>query len=177
MNKAYFLAPLAALLLFIGAYAWSESGREKRTEARRIELKAAREAKVVAERAAREKAIAEALALQEQRKTERLAREARETAEREARQAALDARDSAFREQERLARESDRLKREIADEQEAVNRLQIDKDAALAEQAHLQKLLPQARANAAALTDVLDKITAAEAARAKAAAEAAKSKS
>ena len=171
MNKTYFIAPFVALALFIGAYAWSQSGRTERAEARTRELKAELQAKAVAERASREQAIAEAIVLQEQRKKERLEREARESAEREIRQAALDARDAAFREQERLAREIDRLKREVADEQEAVNRLQIDNVAALAEQAHLEKILPQSRANAAALEDVLNKITAAEAARLKAAAE------
>ena len=158
MNKVYFIAPLLALLVFSGLYTWSTHDLAERTQARAAEFqlaqKAARETKLAAERAAREAAIAEQL----ERKKERLAREALETAAREARQAALDARDLAYREQERLAREIDRLKRDLATEQEAVNRLQIDKDAALAEQAYLKAFVPQSRANAAALEAVLSKL-------------------
>lgn len=164
MNKVYFVAPLFALLVFAGLYSWSTHDREARAQARAAELKAtqkaAQETKLAAERAARETAIAEQL----ERKKERLAREAVETAEREARQSAIDARDFAYREQERLAREIERIKRDVAAEQEAVNRLQIDKDAALAEQAYLKAFVPQARANAAALEAVLAKL--AETARA-----------
>ncbi|CAM2858710.1 hypothetical protein [Rariglobus hedericola] len=177
MNKIYFTAPIVALVLFIGAYTWSRSGFAERDEARRIELKAAHEAKAATERAAREKAIAEALVFNEQRKKERLEREAREAAEREARAVALEARDLAFREQERLTRQIQRLKRELSTEQEAVNRLQIDRDAALSEQTFLKAFVPESRANAAALTRVINQIAAAEAARVKAAAEAAKAKS
>jgi hypothetical protein len=165
MNRVYFTVPLVALALFIGAYTWSQRGREQREHARQAALVAEQASKHAAEVAARNVAIEQTRQLQEQLKKDRLEREARETAEREARQTALDARDHAYREQERLARQIERLKRDIANEQEAVNRFQIDKDAALAEQAFLKTLVPQARANIAALEDVLNKIAAAEAAR------------
>ncbi|MET0263319.1 MAG: hypothetical protein ABW223_10505 [Rariglobus sp.] len=177
MNKAYFIAPLLALALFIGVYTWSQSGLKEREQVRRETAKAEQAAKIAADQEARRVAIDEALRVQEQRKKERAEREAREAAEREVRQAALDARDQAFREQERLGRQIERLKRETATEQEAVNKLQIDKDAVVAEQAFLQSLVPKARANAAALTSVLEKIAAAEAARIQQAAEDAKKKS
>lgn len=178
MNKAYFIAPLVALVLFIGAYSWSRSGLAEREHAARAAVKARQTAKAEAEQEAQRTALEEQMRFQAARKKERLEREARESAEREVRQAALDTRDQAFRDQERLGREIERLKREVASEQEAVNRLQIDKDAALAEQAWLRQILPQSRANAAELQRVLEKIAAAEASRIKqAAAEAAKSKS
>jgi hypothetical protein len=177
MNKIYLLAPFVALALFVGIYVPSQRGREERALVKAAEIKAAhqaeQEARFAAERAAREAAIAEQL----ERKKERATREAREAAERDARAAALDTRDSAFRDQERLARQIERLKREIATEQEAVNRLQIDKEAALAEQTFLKTFVPQARTNAAQLQSVLEKIGAAETARAKQAAEDPKRKS
>lgn len=175
MKKVYFIAPLLALLVFAGLYAWSTHDLKARNEARasalKAEQKSSHEAKLASERAAREIAIAEQL----ERKKERLAREAVENAARDARQAALDTRDLAFREQERLARDLERLKRDVATEQEAVNRLQIDKDAALTEQAYLKAFVPQASANAAALEAVLAKL--AETARAQQAAANAQKKS
>ncbi len=171
MNRIYFLAPLLGLIVFAGIHAWSQSGQQERIEARQIALKAEQEARLAAEREARRIAIAEAMQVQAQRKKERAERDVREAAEREARAAALDARDQAFREQDRLTRQMERLKREIATEQEAVNQLQSQFDAALAEQTYLKDFVPLARANAAELRRVLEQIAAAEAARLKQAAE------
>jgi hypothetical protein len=177
MNKAYFIAPLVALALFIGAYAWSQSGQKERDEARQSAVKAEHAAKLAAEREANRIALDEQVRVQAQKRKERVEHEAREAAEREARALALDARDQAFRDQERLARQIERLKREVATEQEAVNKLQLDHEATLAEQAFLKAFVPQARTNAADLQRVLEKIAAAEAARIKQAAEAAQKKS
>jgi hypothetical protein len=177
MNKVYFTAPLAALLVFASIYAWSQSGQKQRAEARQAAIIVEREAKLAAEKEARRTALEENIRLQAERKKERAEREAREAAEREQRDLARDARDQAFRDQERLTRDIERLKREVATELEAVDRLQSDYDAALAEQAFLEDFVPQARANATNLQRVLEQIAAAEAARAKQAAEAAQKRS
>jgi hypothetical protein len=177
MKKTYYVAPLAALALFIVAFVISRSGETERAAAKAAAVLAERESRIAAEKEARDIAIAEALVIQEQRKKERLEREAREAAEREARNTAIDARDAAFREQERLKRDTERLRREIAAETEIVTRLQRDHDDLLAEKKHLEALAPRTAATAAELERVLRQIATAEAARAKAAAEAAKSKS
>lgn len=170
MRKIYITAPFVALALFIAAYVVSRRGETAREAARTEAAKAAITAKAAAEKAARDAAIAEALVIQEQRKKERAEREARETAEREARQTALDARDAAFR-------ESERLKRDLAVETETVTRLQRDHDDLLSEKKFLEAYVPKAAAQQAELERILRQIAAAEAARVKAAAEAAKSKS
>jgi hypothetical protein len=170
MNKIYILVPLTAFALFIGVQQWSQSGRDERDQARLAIAKAAQAAKNAADIQAREAAIAEALTLQARQKKERLEREAREAA-------LIDARDASANERQRLARHIDGLKRDIATEQEAVDRLQIDRDAAVAEQAYLKEFVPKARATAAELERVLKQIAAAEAERAKQTAEAAKKKS
>lgn len=170
MTKVYFTAPVVALLLFIGAYAWSRSGQAERAVARQTQLAAEHQARADAERTARDAAIAEQLKAQAVRKAEKLARDAREAAAREQREAALDTRDQAFREQEKLARDLERLRRETATEQEAVTRLQLDRAADLAEKAALEKQVPQLRATATSLETVLVKIATAEADRLKAAA-------
>jgi hypothetical protein len=177
MKKSYYLVPLAALVAFIALHAWSQDGARQREAARAAAALVARDARIAAEKAARDAAIAEALVLQEQRQKERAERDAREAAEREIRAAALDTRDTAFREQERLKREAERLRREIAAETEIVTRLQRDHDDLLAEKKHLEALAPRTAATAADLERVLRQIATAEAARIKAAAEAAKSKS
>lgn len=177
MNKIYFTAPLVALLVFAGLYTWTRSGHEEREAERRAAAKAEHAAKVAAETEARRAALDEVMREQAKLRQERAERQAREAAQREARAAALDARDAAYHAQERLARDIERLKREVATEQEAVAKLQSDHDAARAEQTFLKDFVPQARANAAALQRVLQQIATAEAARIKAAAEAAKSKS
>jgi hypothetical protein len=177
MNKVYFTAPLAALLVFAGIYAWSLNGQKERIAAREVALKAEHAAKIVAEQEARRIAIEETLVIQAQRKKERAERDAREATEREVRAAALEARETAFREQERLSRQVERLQHELATEQEAVGKLRIDRDAALAEHAFLKAFVPQARANAAELQRVLERIAAAEAERVRQAAEASRKKS
>jgi hypothetical protein len=169
MNKVYFIAPVVALLLFIGAYTWSRSGHAERERVRQEQLAAEHQARLDAERAAREAALAEQLKAQAARKAEREARQARETAAREQREAALDTRDRAFHEQEKLNRDLERLRRETAAEQEAVTRLELNRTADLAEKASLEKQVPQLRANATALETVLQKIASAEAARLQAA--------
>lgn len=173
MKKVYYIAPLAALALFIAAFAVSRSGVKQREADKLAAAKAERETRVAAEKAARDAAIAEALVLQEQRKKERAEREARDTAAREARDAAIDARDAAFREQERLKRDAERLRREIAEQTEIITRLQRDHDDLLAEKQHLDTLVPRAAASVTDLENVLRRLAAAE----KAAAEAAKKKS
>ncbi len=177
MKKSYYTVPFVALAVFIALYAWSQSGVKERDAAKAAATLVERDARIAAEKKARDTAIAEALVLQEQRKKERLEREAREAADREIRNTAIDARDAAFREQERLKRDTERLRREIAAETEIVTRLQRDHDDLLAEKKHLESLAPRTAATAAELERVLRQIATAEAARIKAAAEAAKSKS
>jgi hypothetical protein len=177
MKKSYYTVPLVALVVFIALYAWSQSGVKAREAAKTAAALVERDARIAAEKAARDAAIAEQLVIQQQRKKERLEREARETAEREVRNTALVVRDTAFREQERLRRDTERLRREIAAETEIVTRLQRDHDDLLAEKKHLENLAPRTAATAADLERVLRQIAAAEAARAKAAAEAQKKSS
>ncbi len=170
MNKIYVFVPLTAFALFIGVHQWSQSGRDQREQARLVSAKTEQAARRAAEIRAREVAIQDALTQQAQQKKERQEREAREAADAERRQALIDARDASATEQQRLARHIDGLKRDIAAEQEAVDRLQIDRDATVAEQVYLKDAVPKVRATAVELERVLEKIAAAEAERAKQAA-------
>jgi colicin import membrane protein len=178
MKKSYiyFLVPLIGLIAF-GAVYWnfSASYEAKLAEKERIQREA-RDAKLREEAKSREKAIKDALAAQERRKIEKAEKEAKQKADDEARQLAIEAQRKAERDQAKLAQQVDRLKKEIKVEQEAIAKLEEERKQAVEEENFLKTYVKQAEANTKNLTEVLDKIVAADAARQAAEAAAAKSK-
>lgn len=174
MKKLYILGPAIALAIFVVFYI----NFARQYEADQL---AAAEAKkqAIAEAAKKEaedrkRAIEEALTLQEQRKKEKAAKEAKDLAEKEARQAAIDARDKAFRDQEKLAKQVDRLKKEIEGVKGEIQEIEKEKELAVSEEAFLKEYVTAAEANQKSLEQVLQKIQAADKARAAAEAAAAK---
>lgn len=160
MHKAYFLAPLLALLVFSGLYVSHVGGMKERDAQKAAAAEAATQAKLQAEQEARKTAMAEAIAQAERRKQERAAKEARETLEREARQTALDARDKAFREQERGARQIERLKKDLEAEESLLAKLRAEQTEALSEKRFLEEFVTKAQANVQALQTLLAKVPA-----------------
>jgi colicin import membrane protein len=158
MNKVYFFGPLAALLLFIGIFSVHQGGLKEREAAKAAAAEAAIQAKLAAEQEGRRAAMAEAVKAAEQRKAERAAREARELAEREVRQAAIDARDKAFREQERFIRHIERAKKDIEAEQAALAKIAAERQLAESEKAFLEDFVAKARANVQALEALLTRV-------------------
>jgi colicin import membrane protein len=177
MKKSYiyFLIPLVGLIAF-GAVYWnfSEGHEAKVAEKMRIQREA-KEEKLRMEAQNREQAIKDALAAQERRKIEKAEKEAKEKADNEARQLAIEAQRKADRDQMKLAQQVKRLEDEIKVEQEAIAKIEEQRKVAADEENFLKTYVKQAEANTKSLTEVLDKITAADAARA-AAEAAAKSK-
>ena len=141
MNKSYWIAPFAALLLFTGIFAHFKSGYEARDKAKQAQILAEKQVKLQAEVEARRKAVDDAVRVQAERKKEREAKEAAEQARKDARQLALDARDKAFREQEKLNRQVENLKKDIASEQDAIAKITQDRDYAVADQKFLKTYL------------------------------------
>lgn len=160
MNKVYFVAPLLALLVFVGVYTVHRGGLKEREAAKAAAAQAALETRIAAEQEARKAAMADAIKAAEQRKAERAAKEAREAADREARQAAIDARDKAYREQERGARQIERLKKEIETEQAALAKLVAEREVAASEKQFLQDFVAKAQNNVQALQGLLTKLNA-----------------
>lgn len=158
MNKVYFIGPLAALCVFIAVYAVHRGGLVAREAEKAAVAAAAQKAKLEAEQAGRRTAMADAIKAAEQRKVEKAAREAREQAEKEARQLALDARDKAYREQEKFAKQIERLKKEIETEQAALAKLATERRAAEAEKTFLQDFVTKAQTNVQALQTLLTKL-------------------
>jgi hypothetical protein len=158
MNKVYFIAPLAALLVFIGVYSVHRGELKEREAQKEAATLAAQKAKLETEQAERKTAMAEAIKAAEQRKIEKAAKEAREQAEKESRQLSVDARDKAYREQEKGARQIERLKKEIETEQAALAKLVAEQRAAESEKAFLQEFVGKAQANVQALQALIVKL-------------------
>ena len=175
MNKAYVFGPFAALAVFGAVYFNFYRDNSAREAAKVAQVQADKQAKIQSDLDARKQAIAEAVKVQELRKQEREARDAKERADQQTRQLALDARDRAFRDQDRLARQLDRLNKELAEGQTVLAKLDADAQTATAEKDFLRAYVEKAQANAKSLTELLEKIAAAETARAAQTAAAAKS--
>ncbi len=172
-NYVYFLAPLVGLIIF-GAVYWNFSKGFAEREARRVAAeKQKKEDKLRAQAKANEQAIREALAAQELRKAQRLAKEAKDKADKEARAAAVEAKEKAYRDQEKFAKQVDRLEKEVQTEKDAITKLQGDKKKFTDEAAFLRVYVKQAEDNVKSLMQIIDKIAAADAARAAADAAAA----
>ncbi len=174
MNKIYFAAPVLAMLIFTGVYVTYQSGAKQRAAVAEKQAKEEKETALKAEADARAKAFADAMKAQEIRKKERAEKEARELAEKEERQAQLDLRDKTFREQDKIAKQMERLKKEIEAEKAAAAKIQESLGFIEAEQTFLQGFIVKARENIQSLETLLTQIAAAESSRAAAAAAAAK---
>lgn len=165
-SYVYFLVPLIGLIAF-GAVYWNfSSGYEAEIERKAKIVREAKEEKLRVEAKNREQAIKDALAAQERRKVEKAAKEAKEKADQEARQLAIEARDKANREQIKLAQQVERLEKDIKVEKEAIAKIEDERKRASDEENFLKTYVKQAEANTKSLTEVLDRITAADQARA-----------
>lgn len=162
----YFLVPILGLVAFAAVYWNFSQGYEARLAEKQRIIRQQKEDKLKVEAKNREKAIQDALAAQERRKAEKAAKEAKEQKDQEERQAALEARNKAERDQQKLSNQVERLQKEVKVEQEAIAKIEEDRKRAQEEQAFLKEYVRQAQVNTKSLSEVLDKIVAADAARA-----------
>jgi len=161
MNKAYFLIPLIAVILFSGYY-WSfKTSYEKKLEDQVLVEKQKNVERLKVEAENRKKAIAMAVEADAKRKEERAAKEAKDKKEKEDRLAAADARGKAMQQQNRLETQARRLADQVATLKEEITKIEEQKKSATAEQDFLNVYVKQAEANVVGLTAVLDKIEAA----------------
>ena len=158
MNKAYFIAPLIAVLVFGGFYSSHQSGAKAREAERVAKVETKLKEKQAAEAAAKKAAMSDAIQAAETRKKEREAKEAKEKADKEVRAAAVDAREKAFREQEKSNKQIERLKKEIEVEQAAITSILSKRKEAEAEKAFLLDFVTKAQTNIQALQALLTKL-------------------
>ncbi|MCX6936498.1 MAG: hypothetical protein NTU80_01155 [Verrucomicrobia bacterium] len=158
MNKAYFIAPLIAVLVFGGFYSSHQSGAKAREAERVAKVEANLKAKLAAEQAAKKAAMTEAIQAAETRKKEREAKEAKEKIEKEARAVAIDAREKARRDQEKSNKQIERLEKDIEVEKAAIAALLANRKEAEAEKAFLQDFVVKSQTNVQALQALMTKL-------------------
>ncbi len=158
MNKAYFIAPLIAVLVFGGFYSSHQSGAKAREADRVAKVEANLKAKLAAEQAAKKAAMTEAIQAAETRKKEREAKEAKEKIEKEARAVAIDAREKARRDQEKSNKQIERLEKDIEVEKAAIAALMANRKEAELEKAFLQDFVVKSQTNVQALQALMTKL-------------------
>jgi len=176
MNKAYFIIPLIGVLIFGGFYVNFSRGHEAHLAEVKAKADEAKKEKARQQVIDREKAIAAAVEASKLRTEERLKKEKLEEDKKNARQAAEDKRLRANSDKTKLTDQVRRLKKDLEEVQEEIKKIELEKKTLVDEQAFLRTYVKQAEANVKYYYDLLDKIAAAEKARAAEAAAAAAAK-
>jgi len=123
MNKAYFLVPLIAVILFSGYY-WSfKTAYDKKLDDLVLVEKQKHVEQLKVEAKNREIAIQLAVKADAKRKEERAIKEAKDKAEKDARQAAADTRSKTLREQGRLEIQARHLADQVATLKEEIAKI------------------------------------------------------
>jgi hypothetical protein len=162
----YMFVPLCGVIVFCLFYIpFSNHYAELQVQQHKQEIKE-RDEKLQKEADDRIKESQLANEAAEKRKAERAAKLAREKAEEDALAAADAARVKAHNDEQKYKQEVADLTKQIKLEQAAVAELQANKDDAVKEQDFLKSYVQQAEANRQKILDLLDKMAAAEKARA-----------
>lgn len=170
----YFIVPLVLTAAFAVFYASYASDYDAKIEAMEAKKREERKQKLDEEARQREKAIADAVAQTEKRKKEKAEREAKEAAEKEKRDLAVQERNKLNTDSRKLADQVRRLQKDVEEAKAEIEVIQKRKKESLDEQAFLHDYVKQAEANTQSLSAALEKLEAAEKARAEAEKAAAK---
>jgi len=173
MNKVYLIIPLIGILIFGGFYMNFSKGHDAHLAEVKAKAEEAKKEKARQQVIDREKAIAAAVEASKLRTEERLRKEKIDEDKKVARQAAEDKRQRANSDKNKLTDQVRRLKKDLDDVQEEIKKIEQDRKTLQDEQVFLRDYTKQAEANVKYYYDLLDKIAAAEKARADAAAAAA----
>ena len=166
MNKAYFIIPLIGVLIFGGFYMNFSRGHEARIaeiKAKSDEVKKGKARQLVIDR---EKAISAAVEASKLRTEERLRKEMIEEEKKVVRQTAEDKRLSANSDKMKLTDQVRRLKKDLDEVQEEIKKIEQERKTLQDEKAFLATYVKSAESNVKYYYDLLDKIAAAEKARA-----------
>jgi chromosome segregation ATPase len=170
MNKSYFIFPLLGLLIFGGFYLSFEKDYQAKAAQTTARAEQVKKDKAKQDVINREAAIKAAIEAQAKRKIEREERERIEEEKKTARQNAEDARQKNYDERNKLRDQATRLRKDLEELKAVTAKVSEEKKKHVDELAFLQTFVKQAEANVKYYYNLLDKITAAEAAKAAAAA-------
>jgi hypothetical protein len=162
----YMLVPLCGVLLFVPFYLNFAKSYDKLQADKRAAEREVRQEKAEAEAKARLQTILDNNANAERRKKEREEHDAKVKAEQEALDAAGAEDQKAFNDKEKYRQQVEELQREIKTEETAIAGLENEKQEALKEAVFLKEYVQQAETNRDNILALLDKLAAAEKARA-----------
>jgi colicin import membrane protein len=172
MKKVYVIFPTVFMLIFFG-YWWNFSSEYEAKEAAKKEIvRQDKIAKLEQEALNRKKAIEDALANQDIRRQVRATKEAKRQADLEQRQADKETRRQADREKQKFARQVSRLESDVDAEKQLLTKVDEKKRVLIDEEAFLREYVDKARSNENSVTKVIQRLVAADAARAAAVAAA-----
>jgi hypothetical protein len=167
MKKAYVLGPVLGLLVFTAFYWNFARGAVERQHRVELQQQEERRARILKEAESRKRAIEDAIAAQQKRAAERAAKEKKTEEENAARQALLDKRQQTFDEvNRRLRPQLDRLKSDADEIKASIAQLEMQKKQYVDEEAFLRTYVRKAQDNVKTYYAILDRIAAAEKARA-----------
>ena len=176
MNKAYIIFPLILTLIF-GAFYYNFDRHDQERQAQiKAKEEATLKAKVAKDIADRAMAIAAAVEASKKREIERKLKTDLEDAKKTARQEAEDRRQRTYDERNRARDQAGRLKKDLEEVKGTFSKIEDERKKHLDEQTFLKSYVKQAEANVKYYYDLLEKIDAAEKAKAVAAAAAAAAK-
>jgi hypothetical protein len=164
MKKSYlyFVAPLLGVAVFFGFY-WKASKEYEAIEAGLVaKTRREKDEKLRQEQANRNKAVQDALAAQEARKIERTKKQIQDEKEKEERERAVQARNRAGREADKIEGQVKRLEKEITAEKVELAKIEEEKKRLSSEQTFLKEYVKIAEANTKNYAAVLDKVDAAD---------------
>lgn len=161
-NYVYFLAPLAGTIIFIVGYIYYSAGYEARLEAQKKHDREELQQKLDAEAAGRLQAANDAKKAQDERKAQKAAKELKDAEDADRREKAVQARNKALRETDKLAAQVKRLNKEIEDEKAEIAKIEVDKKNSTAEQVFLREYVKKSEDNNRNLVATLDRVTEAD---------------
>lgn len=172
----YPLAPIVGMIVF-GAIYWNfHSGYEKREADKAAAIRHEKELRQIETAKKNEAAIREANAGVLARKAEREAKEAKQKRDEDLRRTAQEAQEKAAIDRDKFAKQVTQLESDVKKEKEAIAKLEDEKKKANDEVAFLRVYVKNAEDNVKSLQAVVERIAAADAARATAEAAAAAAK-
>ncbi len=173
----YFLIPIVALVAFVPVFLKFNASYEAGEAARAAATRQAKIATIAEQDRLRQKAIEDSLVTQKRRAADKATREAKRQKENDDREAAIQARNKAASEVNRLKDRAERLAKDVSSTKEEITKLEQDEGKQKQDQAAAQQYVVLAEANVKNLSQVLDRIAAADAAAEAARAAAAAKKS
>jgi len=168
MNKLYFIVPLVGSILFAAYFTSFNKQHKAREEAKKAVAMAELKEKQLRDEENRRLAYDAAIKAQEQRRLEKEERDRLEEEKKKLRQDLEDKRERSFNERKKFREQVERLRKEVSSVEEEIKKIETEKKSHADESAFLKNYVRQAQSNVKYYYDLLDKIDAAEKARAEA---------